>query len=56
MKQLRQNNPAATIKVEIVPDFTGIVKRPDRFDVKVSVTENGIIKPIDKPRYLIDNP
>ena len=49
LKQLRQNNPNATIKVEIVPEFTGTSKRPDRFDVEVKVNGN-ILKEFDIPK------
>jgi DNA/RNA non-specific endonuclease len=35
LKQLRLVNPMATIKVEIVPEFTGMSKRPDRFAIRV---------------------
>lgn len=55
LKQLRRNNPTATIKVEIVAEFpnkTGQFgdpfRRPDRFDVEVKV--NGtIFKEFDIP-------
>jgi len=56
LKQLRLNNPTATIKVEIVPEFNGTNKRPDKFNVRVSVFENGQPKIINKPTYEVDNP
>ncbi|ADB40288.1 DNA/RNA non-specific endonuclease [Spirosoma linguale] len=56
LKQLRINNPNAVIKVEITPVFDdGIIKRPSDFDVRVTVTENGIPVTITKPRYNISN-
>lgn len=52
LKQLRQNNPNATIKVEIVPEFTGTNKRPDRFAVRCTL--NG--QNYQLPKSIIENP